>query len=181
MRRLTAAEKDEILTDHRNGMKGKDIAEKFSVTPQTISHILNPKKIPTLREMNDDKRIKLSEAEIAEISRLYESGRTMRSLANEFGVSLFCIKYHLFPEFAKRNNRAAHALHSANEEYQKKLKSRTAHANTRAAYRRYLAKVPETKLEFVMKEYLSIYSEDQLKAALEKIYKKVTKEKKENV
>ena len=174
MRRLTAAEKDEILTDHRNGMKGKDIAKKFSITPQTVSHILRPKKIPTLREMNDDKRIKLSEAEIAEINRLYESGRTMRSLAIEFGVSPFCIKYHLSPEFAKRNNQMAHALHSVNEEYQKKLKSRTTYANTRAAYRRYLAKVPETKLEFAMKEYLSMYSEDRLKITLEKIYKKVT-------
>lgn len=181
MRRLTAAEKDEILVDRRNGMKLREIAEKFSVSIMTVDRILHPRKIPTLREMNNDRRIKLSEADIAEINRLYESGRTMRSLAIKFGVSSFCIKYHLSPEFAKQNNQKVAALHAVDEEYQKKLKSRTTHANIRASYRKYLAKVPETKLEFAMKEYLSMYSEDKLKTALEKIYKKVTKEKKENV
>lgn len=178
MRRLTTAEKDEILADRRNGMKIKEIAEKFSISMPTVIRTLHPKKIPTLREMNNDNRIKLSEADIAEINRLYETGRTMRSIAIEFDVSPYCIKYHLFPEFAEQNNRAVNLYHAASEEYQKKVKVYSIQNNVRASYRKYLAKIPETKIETAMKEYLSMYSEDQLKTVLKKLYKKVTKEKK---
>lgn len=136
-------------------------------------------KLPTLRELGQDKRIKLSEADIAKITRLYEEDRSQVSLAKEFGVSVFCIRYHLFPEFAKRNNALVNEIHKATRdndpEYKKRNLIRT---NIRASDRRYFAKRYTDRIELAMKEYLTMYSLEDLATTFSKLYLKLAKEKK---
>ena len=137
------------------------------------------KKLPTLRELGQDKRIKLSEADIAKIRRLYEEGRSQASLAREFGVSQFCIRYHLFPEFAKQNNALADKIHKATRNNDPEYKRYQCNRQSiRSADRKYFAKRYADRIEFAMKEYLTMYSSEDLALTLVKFYIKVTKEKK---
>lgn len=138
------------------------------------------KKLPTLRELGQDKRIKLSEADILKIRRLYEEGRSQASLAREFGVSIYCIRYHLFPEFAKQNNTLVNKIHHTmrgNDPEYKKLQS--IRQSIRNADRKYYAKRYDFHVEHAMKEYLTVYSPEDLALTLAKLYIKVTKEKKD--
>lgn len=139
------------------------------------------KKLPTLRELGQDKRIKLSEADIAKINRLYEEGRSQASLAREFGVSIYCIKYHLFPEFAKQNNTIIDKIHKATRNNDPECKrQRVIKQSIRFADRKYYAQKYALHIEHAMKEYLTMYSPEDLALTLAKLYIKVTKEK-ENV
>lgn len=136
-------------------------------------------KLPTLRELGQDKRIKLSEADIAKITRLYEEGRSQTSLAKEFGVSIFCIRYHLFPEFAKQNNALADKIHRTTRNNDPEYKAKQIiRQSIRVSDRKYFAKRYADRIELAMKEYLTVYSPEDLALTLAKLYIKVTKEKK---
>lgn len=137
------------------------------------------KKLPTLRELGQDKRIKLSEADLVKIRRLYEEGQSQASLAKKFGVSIYCIRYHLFPEFAKQNNAIINKIHRATRDTDLECKrQRIIRQSIRAADRRYYAKRYDIHIEHAMKEYLAVYSSEDLALTLAQLYIKVTKEKK---
>ena len=117
--KLTTQQYEEIKTRYANKEKVKDLAKEYHVSKTTIYVIINPTKYstshcPTCRELGIDKRMKLSESEIERMQHRYNTGAGVAELAQDFGVSKFCIRYHVIPGYAKRANEAVWRSHVIN-------------------------------------------------------------------
>lgn len=117
--KLTAQQYEEIKTRYANKEKAKDLAKEYHVSKTMIYAIINPAKYstsqcPTCRELGIDKRIKLSESEIERMQHQYNTGVPISALAQDFGVSKFCVRYHVIPGYAKQANDAVWRSHAIN-------------------------------------------------------------------
>lgn len=117
--KLTTQQYEEIKTRYANKEKVKDLAKEYHISKTMIYAIINPAKYstahcPTCRELGIDKRIKLSEHEIELMQQQYNTGVPISTLAQDFGVSKFCVRYHVIPGYAKQANEAVWRSHAIN-------------------------------------------------------------------
>lgn len=143
--KLTTQQRESIKARYANKEKVKDLAKEYGVSKSMIYIVLNPTKYslahcPTCRELGIDKRIKLSEHEIERMQHQYNAGVPISALAQDFGVSKFCVRYHVIPGYAKRANEAAWRSHTINpvkiDPVRRAASERARAAVRKAAYRK---------------------------------------------
>ncbi len=88
MRRLTAAETDELITRYREHIPVKELAAAYGITRQTVSEILRRRGVERHQRG-------LSPADVTEAVRLYQEGWSLARLGRKFWVDDMTVRRYL--------------------------------------------------------------------------------------
>ena len=110
--------KEACYTLRKAGWTLQKIADTFNISTMSVfkyadiveKGIHSSYYLPTLKEMNADRRIKLSDDNIAEMINFRNAGVTYKELARRYGVSMACVQYWVFPGRKEHVNRYS-AIH----------------------------------------------------------------------
>lgn len=110
---IQKSEYDKIVDMYKNGMKQKDIAKEYNVTPSTISYILRKNGIYTIRDLSP----LFSEDKVKEMYDRYCNKERVRDLANEYNIDYSSV-YNLFHKYGFEVNEShTKQQYSINENY----------------------------------------------------------------
>ena len=86
-------------------------------------------KIVRIAGTNYDRRRKLTTSDVRSICKEYNSGSSVRDLANKYGVTYFTIMYHVDPYYKRRQN-------AKRNEYAPSVQDSAAQRISRVAHKR---------------------------------------------
>ena len=96
---------DKIRALHDEGLRNTEIAKRCGCSEQHVSNILLGHYDIKLADIGADRRRRLTDEQIAEISKLYYCKQLgISEIAARFGVSDTAIRYWLFPKERDRLN-----------------------------------------------------------------------------
>jgi len=90
--KITSEMKPQINKLYNTGLTYKDLADKYNVTIPTIQrYVVDPRK----KGVNKGTRLKVTEEKEKQIKFLYQSGKTLKAIAEELDVSITTISIYL--------------------------------------------------------------------------------------
>lgn len=127
MKRLAEEQKQKIKLLAQYNVPHKVIAGTLGLSQSSVSTVLstNPAKTTKLRDIGEDRRVKLSHEDIAEIRELYNRGIPQKQIAELFKIHPTTVSYYCVPgrkEYSIRLSIANHSMYISPEEERKRAK-----------------------------------------------------------